>query len=79
MHLTSTNSMLEKILKGIFHTEEEEKQSQKWEVRKTKKEIDEPMRVRKISSMINSVIQQDLKINNAKRIITTCKRKPTEM
>jgi hypothetical protein len=38
------------------------------------------MKVRKVSSMINSEIQQDLKMNNGKRVIaldSIWKRKPT--
>jgi hypothetical protein len=40
------------------------------------------MKVRKVSSMINSVIQQDLKMNNGKRVIalnSIWKRKQIEM
>jgi hypothetical protein len=39
----STKLALQKILKGIIHTEAEKKQPQAWEVRKKlKREIDEP-------------------------------------
>jgi hypothetical protein len=66
----STKPSLQKMLRRIIPTEEEEKQSQTQNVRKKKKNlirgIDEPMRARKISSMINSANQQNLKLNSAK-------------
>jgi hypothetical protein len=37
------------------------------EKRKHRRESDEPIRVRKISSMINSVNQKNVKVNNAKK------------
>jgi hypothetical protein len=51
-------------------------------VLKAKKGIDEHMKVRKLTSMINSVIQQDLKLSNGKRVIaldSIWKRKSIEM
>jgi hypothetical protein len=37
-----------------------------WERMKLKKGIQQPIKARKVSSMINSVKQQNLKMNNAK-------------
>jgi hypothetical protein len=51
-------------------------------VLKAKKGIGEHMKVRKLASMINSVMHQDLKLNNGKRLIALdliWKRKPIEM
>jgi hypothetical protein len=49
---------------------------------KAKKGIGDPMKVRKVASPINSVMHQDLKLNNSKRVIaldSIWKRKPIEM
>jgi hypothetical protein len=64
----STKPKLQRILKGIIHTEEQ-KNNQKCERSKKiklKRQIDEHMRARKVASMINSVNLKTLKINNAK-------------
>jgi hypothetical protein len=39
-------------------------------VLKAKKGIGEQMKVRKVASMINSVIHRDLKLSNGKRVLS---------